>query len=360
MSAPFPQEAAVSYGAALLPASTDAPHPRDWVMAQTALSGATRDALSVLVAAYGGLQIRNGEFYILRSRVEPLLRTKFVTFKNYLTTLRKLGLLEIVSRGPNQYGPRTVWLMRLDIVLSASQLRMNLDAGLPQEPAATSAGPKHSYAPPIPHFIAPTSAPSSASSPAKSPTDTPGPLSSGEGERSESVDDRVRELERLTKRQEREIRRLRGSVKRLRLLLSENDEEGSAKNTSESDDTPPQVSVEGKADSPLEGQLNALFEGLDVRPLTESQRARLLSMEARWQNRRQKAVPKHFAEYAVSEALESGTDRFAGYVLGVLERSIEEGYTVQGAPDNAAAQDFLRRTGNDLHRRRYGVRKSRY
>lgn len=71
-------------------------------MAQTALSGATCDTLSVLVAAYGVLQIRNEEFYILRSRVEPLLRTKFVTFKNYPSTLRKLGLLEIVSRGPNQ------------------------------------------------------------------------------------------------------------------------------------------------------------------------------------------------------------------------------------------------------------------
>lgn len=49
-----------------------------------------------------------------------------------------------------------------------------------------------------------------------------------------------------------------------------------------------------------------------------------------------------------------------GYVLGVLERIIKEGCTVQGAPDNATGQDFLRRTGNDSQRRKYGVRKSRY
>ena len=60
-------------------------HPRDWVMAQTALSAATRDALSVLVSTYGGLQQRYGKFYIVESRVAPHLRTKFRTFKNYLT-----------------------------------------------------------------------------------------------------------------------------------------------------------------------------------------------------------------------------------------------------------------------------------
>ena len=153
------EQAALSNSTALQPASTDALHPRDWVMAQTALSGATRDALSVLVAAYGGLQIRNGEFYILRSRVEPLLRTKFVTFKNYLTTLRKLGLLEIVSRGPNQYGPRTIWRMRLDVILSASQLRMNLDDALPGELADIDARPQDPSPTPTPHLIAPSPAP---------------------------------------------------------------------------------------------------------------------------------------------------------------------------------------------------------
>ena len=110
----------------------------------------------------------------------------------------------------------------------------------------------------------------------------------------------------------------------------------------------------------MEGQINALFKELEVRPLTDAQRERLHSMESKWLSRWQKAVPKHFAEYAVAEALKSGTGRFAGYVLGVLERSIEEGYTVQGSPDNAAGQDFLRRTGNDSQRRKYGVRKSRY
>ena len=348
-----------SDGAALLSASTDALHPRDWVMAQTALSAATRDALSVLVAAYGGLQTRNGEFYILRSRVEPLLRTKFVTFKNYLTTLRKIGLLEIVSRGPNQYGPRTIWCMRLDVVLSASQLRMNLDEALPEELADTDARPQDSSPTPKPHFIAPSPPPSSPVATTKTPADKHVSVSSSEAERSESVDDRVRELERLTKSQEREIRRLRDNVKRLRLLLSGEDEDSGPRDTSNSDEMPFRVPLESKTDSPLIGQINALFEELDVRPLTDAQRERLLSMEAKWLSRWQKAVPEHFAEYA-AEALKSGTDRFAGYVLGVLERSIEEGYTVPGAPDNLAGQDFLRRTGKDSQRRKYGVRKNRY
>ena len=360
MHAPSSKQVAVSDDAALQPASTDALHPRDWVMAQTALSGATRDALSVLVAAYGGLQIRNGEFYILRSRVEPLLRTKFVTFKNYLTTLRKLGLLEIVSRGPNQYGPKTVWRMRLDVVLSASQLRMDLDDALPQEPADTDARRQHASPSRNPHFVASSSAPLSPEPSTRTPSDKHVPVSSSEAERSESVDERVRELERLTKSQEREIRRLRDNVKRLRLLLSEEGEESDPQDTSTSDEMPLDVPTEGKVASQLEGQINALFEELDARPLTDAQRRRLHSMEAKWLSRWQKDVPDHFADYAVSEALKSGTDRFAGYVLGVLERSIEEGYTVQGAPDSAAGQDFLRRTGNDSQHRKYGVRKNRY
>lgn len=355
----LPEQVVVSDGAALQSASTDALHPRDWVMAQTALSGATRDALSVLVAAYGGLQIRNGEFYILRSRVEPLLRTKFVTFKNYLTTLRKLGLLEIVSRGPNQYGPRTIWRMRLDVVLSASQLRMNFDEAPPEELADIEARPQDPSPTPNPHSIAPSPAPSSPAGTTGSPAYKHAPVLSGGGNRSESVDDRVRELERLTKSQEREIRRLRDNVKRLRLLLSGEDDIGH-RDTSSSAETPLRAPVKGKPDSPLEGQINALFKELDVRTLTGAQRERLISMEAKWLSRWQKAVPEHFAVYAVAEALKSGTDRFAGYVLGVLERSIEEGYTVQGSPDDANAQDFLRRTGNDAQQRKYGVRKSRY
>ncbi len=355
----LPEQVVVSDGAALQSASTDALHPRDWVMAQTALSGATRDALSVLVAAYGGLQIRNGEFYILRSRVEPLLRTKFVTFKNYLTTLRKLGLLEIVSRGPNQYGPRTIWRMRLDVVLSASQLRMNFDEAPSEEIADIDARPQDPSPTPNSHSIELSPAPSSPATTTESPAHKHAPVPSGGGNRSESVDDRVRELERLTKSQEREIRRLRDNVKRLRLLLSGEDDIGH-RDTSSSAETPPRAPVKGKAESLLEGQINALFKELDVRPLTGAQRERLLSMEAKWLSRWQKPVPKHFAEYAVAEAFKSGTDRFAGYVLGVLERSIKEGYTVQGAPDDATGQDFLRRTGNDSQRRKFGVRKSRY
>ncbi|MDE2688601.1 MAG: hypothetical protein OXI16_14040 [Chloroflexota bacterium] len=98
-------------------------------MAQTALSAATRDALSVLVSAYGGLQQRYGEFYIVESRVTPHLRTAYRTFQNYLTKLRKLGLIEILVRGPNQFGPRTIWRMCLDVVRQKPQLAFDMDGG---------------------------------------------------------------------------------------------------------------------------------------------------------------------------------------------------------------------------------------
>ncbi len=286
-----PEKAVVSDGAALQSASMDALHPRDWVMAQTALSGATRDALSVLVAAYGGLQVRNGEFYILRSRVEPLLRTKFVTFKNYLTTLRKLGLLEIVSRGPNQYGPRTIWRMRLDVILSASQLRMNLDDALSEEIADIDAHPQDPSSTPNLHLIVPSPAQSSPAATIVAPADKHVSVSSSETQCSGSVDNRVRELERLTKSQEREIRRLRDNVKHLRLLLSGEDQDSVPRDTANSDEAPVRAPVEGKADSPLEGQLSALFEELYARPLTDTQRERLHSMETKWLRRWQKAVP---------------------------------------------------------------------
>ena len=117
---------AVSAGSSATSISSDLMHPRDWVMAQTGLSAAMRDALSVLVAAYGGLQQKNGEFFALESRVEPRLRTSWRTFKNYLTKLRKLGLLEMLARGPNQYGPKTRWRMRLDVFCQSAQMAMNL------------------------------------------------------------------------------------------------------------------------------------------------------------------------------------------------------------------------------------------
>ena len=102
-------------------------HPREWAMLQTALTNAQRVALMALVAAYTGFQLRNGEFFVVESRVAPYISISFSTFRNYLTDLRNLGLLELVWRSPNQHGDKSLWRMRLDVILSSGQLAMSID-----------------------------------------------------------------------------------------------------------------------------------------------------------------------------------------------------------------------------------------
>lgn len=95
-------------------------------MLQTALSNAQHRALMALVHAYAGFQIHNGQFYVVESRVAPYISITFRTFSNYLTDLKDLGLLEMVWRCPNQYGEKSVWRMKLEVVLSSGQLAMEL------------------------------------------------------------------------------------------------------------------------------------------------------------------------------------------------------------------------------------------
>ncbi len=102
-------------------------HPAEWAALQTGISLGQRDALHALVAAYSGFQRKNNEFYILESRMCRYLRTSFSTFRNYLTALHKLGLVELLSRSPNQWGPRSTWRMRLDVIISNGQLALPLD-----------------------------------------------------------------------------------------------------------------------------------------------------------------------------------------------------------------------------------------
>ena len=94
-------------------------------MLQTALSNAQHRALMALVHAYAGFQIHNGQFYVVESRVAPYISITFMTFSNYLTDLKDLGLLEMVWRCPNQYGEKSIWRMKLDVVLSSGQLALD-------------------------------------------------------------------------------------------------------------------------------------------------------------------------------------------------------------------------------------------
>ncbi len=101
-------------------------HPREWAVLQTGLTNAQRVALTALASGYGGFQLEYGEFYIVEARVAEYLSISYRTFRNYLTDLRKLGLLELVSRSPNQYGRRSVWRMRLDVTCRTAQVHLPL------------------------------------------------------------------------------------------------------------------------------------------------------------------------------------------------------------------------------------------
>ena len=95
-------------------------------MLQTALSNAQHRALMALVHAYAGFQLHNGQFYVVESRVSPYISITFRTFSNYLTDLKDLGLLEMLWRCPNQYGEKSIWRMKPDVVLSSGQLALEL------------------------------------------------------------------------------------------------------------------------------------------------------------------------------------------------------------------------------------------
>ena len=102
-------------------------HPREWAARQTALTNAQHRALNAVVQAYTPFQLQYGEFYIVESFVQPYLSIAYRTFRNYLSALNKLGVLELIWRAPNQHGDKSVWRMRLDVVLSAGQMALPIE-----------------------------------------------------------------------------------------------------------------------------------------------------------------------------------------------------------------------------------------
>ncbi len=107
-------------------------HPREWAVTQTGLTNAQRVALIALASGYGGFQRTYGQFYIVEAKVADYLSIKYSTFRNYLTQLRQLGLLELVSRGANQHSEPSYWRMRLEVTCSTGQAQFQMDIEEPE------------------------------------------------------------------------------------------------------------------------------------------------------------------------------------------------------------------------------------
>ena len=329
------QPSAVLDGPSLTPHASEPLHPRDWVMAQTALSAATRDALSVLVAAYGGLQVKNDEFFIIESRVSPHLRTTFRTFKNYLTKLRNLGLLEIIVRGPNQYGPKTIWRMRLDAFCRNGQMAMALD---PDAEAASADGAKGK----------------SDMQEQREDKD----LAAGDGSVNNGIDRqeisseqhlpegfyqrRVVELEDLVGKQGNTITELMAEV---RVLRSERDARG-VTDTPTVDDTSEVSGNEPGWDAVLVQVVEETLKEIGAHGLTTPQRGRLRRAEKTWRGAHGgDAVPEEFITFAIKEAHRTKPNKFPGFIVTVIERRVKEGYRGRSTPDEERIQVYLQGRG---------------
>ncbi len=333
-------------------------HPREWVSLQTGLTNAQRVALWVLVSAYTGFQLRNGEFYIVESLVARYLSITFATFRNYVTLLHKLGLLTLKERSLNQYCERSIWAMNLDLVLHTGQLPLigletlesaddvpadTPDAAVNAEEAAESVSPEPS-----------------------APVDDE--LRDDEAAETEKSDEFLSDSERavldkhlddpefarlLTLPKEAimsYIRKLNVSVERLQMVLKVLGQEG---------DKPPEAS-EGnrgketrKATVALRSELlvsvERVLKEVGARPLREAEVARVAAMEADWRKRHPGEIPDEFVSYAAEEAARSSERDWVSYMLRVLEDSLQRGFTSRKFPKQAA--ECLNA---------WGVKKTRY
>ena len=321
--------------------ASEAMHPRDWVMAQTGLSAATRDALSVLVSAYGGLQMRDGEFYVLQSRVEPHLRTGYRTFKNYLSKLHKLGLLEILVRGPNQYGPKTMWRMRLDVFCRSPQMAMNMDA-LPDPPEVEVVSGDSEDGGAAARKVAGAGARTAQGSASGMVPieDVNVQLRLLE----EKYMSRVTELEGIVVEQGETIA---GLMEEVRILNGGAREAGkdSGDGTTAGDAGPRPAE---RWQLKLVDAVSKTLEEIQKKPLSQNQKKRLRRAERAWRSSHDgEPVPDAFISYAVDEAYQKKVRRFPGYIVSILERRVREADVSEIVTDaeNTAVKSYLRRKG---------------
>ena len=342
-------------------ASVDSPeplHPREWAMLQTSLTGAQRDALLVVVSAYTGFQLRNGQFYIVESRVAPYLRTTFSTFRNYLTALHELGLLEMLSRSPNQHGPKSVWRMSLDVIRSNGQMVLPLEQTVENRTPEEQTGDVRTVVAEV----------------AVEELEDPIELDSGVQDGGE-LNDVDEEIVVVTVKSLRDMqaeisslrRRVRTLDKRVQVLdgrqggLQGNraarreatrKERKRGGNEKKENRAGPAVSKPSKLVSAVNG---LLVNNFGLTPLTKVEVRRVLEMEADWLRRfPDEDMPDYYSLYAAEQAAEKAERDFTAYMLKVLADSLERGYTERGIPDTETSQRFLEKQG------RWPKKESRY
>ena len=303
----------------------EALHPRDWALAQTALTGAVRDALFVVVSAYTGFQLRNGEFYIVESRIAPYLRTSFPTFKNYITKLRKLGLMELLSRSPNQWGERSMWRMRLHVVLSNGQMMMPLHVS-EKEAIPSDVEPEPEVV--VSEDVAAEAAVQVDSDEEKAAFEREvRGYSVKELEQAELAElALIREMEQEVDGLIERLTRAVGKVGSLRAAQRAELERGAGKKNRRARVAP--VS-EAKAIETVKlvGDVNWYLEKWGEQRLTGVESRRAGRIEADWRAGNGGAdVPAALLEYAAGEAMRFAEKSRSGYMLRVLEDKVREGY----------------------------------
>ena len=287
-------------------------HPREWAPAQTGLTLAMRDTLVVLVAAYAGFQLKNDQFYILESRVSPYLRKSFSTFKNYVTALHKLGLLDLVSRCPNQWGERSIWRMNLDVVISNGQYAFafgdelsadELDEELDAEVAVDEVQE------------ATITEPIKTVTRAETRRNTRNTRSSRPVKSLEQIEAQLAELKVKLLSAEGEIAFLRC---------------GNAANLTPGAASRGVSEVKVRISSRLADEMDMYLKAWGQGELKASEREQAIVIEADYQRIGGGDVPQDYVKYAADETLIHAKSSRSGYMLGVLRRKVQSSHTREG------------------------------
>ena len=262
--------------------------------------------------------------------------------------------MEMLSRSPNQYGPKSVWRMRLDVIRGSGQIALPLVQGVEDQAAGEHAVEEQT-----------AEEQTEAKEVEVRASAEPGEIDSAVQDADDliDVDAEVVVAAKLVRAMQAEIGSLRREVKTLdntvRELLDANQgglqgnraarrkearrgrrRRGDAK--TEEDRAGPVVSVL----SELVGAVNGLLEDFELQPLTEHETRRVLRMEADWHRRfPEQELPCHFALYAAEQAAKKSEKDFTTYMLRVLEDSLTRGYTERGIPSEQSKQRFMKKQG---------------
>ena len=362
-------------------------HPREWAMLQTALSNAQHRALMALVHAYAGFQIHKGQFYVVESRVAPYISIEFATFNNYLTDLKKLGLLDMLWRCPNQYGEKSIWRMNLDVVLSTGQMAIELpveDLIDGQEGGGEAAQPEVEL-PEVEYVNEPVRPSEAVEAEPSSGLEARGHamtvvsgadtwrlhLMAGDKEAlrkemeqmsSEEIQGHINNSASITsvfsseleRRQTRNVvtapaltraERRRQKADRKRVTLGGNIRARKKGKGSETGQTT-EAALDARSSSPLVRDVEGLMrESFDMPSLSDAEVLRVAALEREWRvNNSGADVPRDFLVYAATEATKSARSDFTAYMLSVLEASLRRGYGAR-LPSASKLEQFRNRSG---------------